>query len=189
MRTENITLEMFSRQEQRKKSIDLLAGQSSVSRGNLHLVESLASCSCREIVVSQVLWGMASSEQRTAWALQYWDHNTEWTSGVELPVCTRDRGEKSGAHGWSSRFLSYAPGELQFLQVTVLSILWLLQMPLLARFAVWALPPAVCLSGYSGTAPSSARASQQRAVTWIAAATAPWKSTLEEELSAAARVR
>lgn len=55
MRTENVTLEMHSRQEQRKKSIEVLAGQSSVWRGDLHLVESLASCSCREIVVSQIV--------------------------------------------------------------------------------------------------------------------------------------
>lgn len=54
---------------------------------------------------------------------------------------------------------------LQFLQVMVLSILWPLQMPLLARFAVWVFPPAVRLSGYPSNVPSSARASQQEMVT------------------------
>lgn len=67
-RTENVTLEMFSRQGQRKKSVEVRGALS--PRGGLCLVESLGSCSCGEIAVSQIWQGRASLQQRAAWAPQ-----------------------------------------------------------------------------------------------------------------------
>lgn len=57
---------------------------------------------------------------------------------------------------------------LQFLQVMVLSILLPLPMALLARFALWALPSV----GHCG----------------INSKTAPWQSTMEGKLPAAATI-
>lgn len=103
-RTENVTPKAFSWQRQ-KKFVEVWQDRALYSRGDLCLLESLASCSWAEIAVSQILQGRASPQRRASWALQSWVHNSECISG-------RDGGEKNGACVWSSSFLSYAPGAL-----------------------------------------------------------------------------